>query len=298
MTWIFWVLGSHVFWAGENILTKYAVDKRIKNPYIFLILFTLLEGVIFLIWPFINFTLPSWSIIGWLMLASFLYFFGGFPYIKAMQMEEVTRINILWGLIPVISLFFGYLIGDQITGQQGLALLILVVGTILAGVHLGLGKWRFSKAFWLMLLACVSFAAYGVIMRFVFRNIPFINGFIFVLFFEFFYSLLVLFFSKKWLREFKEVVHGIDVKFVVILFLTVLTALGGSFMNQMALSLQQTSLVFSLEGFQIIFVFIVTILLSSFFPHIIKEEFDKKNLLLKLIALILMVVGIVVLNIK
>jgi len=297
MSWIFLALGSHVFWAGENILTKYSVDKKIKNPYVFLILFTLLEGVIFIIWPFINFTLPPLPVIGLLVLAGFLYFFGGFPYIKAMQSEEVTRVNILWGLIPVISLFFGYFFGERISGQESLALLILVFGTILASIHLGTGKWRFSRAFWLMLVACTAFSAYGVVMHQVFKTTPFLNAFILILFFDFLYSLIVLFFSKKWLKEFKETVGLIDWKFGLVLFLTVFTALGGGILNQLALSLQQASLVFALEGFQIIFVFVITVLLTVFLPKILQEKFDKKNLLFKLLALVFIVVGIVILNV-
>lgn len=297
MLWIFFALGSHVMWAGENILTKYAVDKKIKNPYIFLILFSILEGVVLLLWPFTNFSWPSWSVFGFLLLAAFLYFFGGFPYVKAMQSEEVSRINIFWGLIPIISLLFGYVLGERINLQETIALAILVFGTVLAGFHFEKGgKWKFSKAFWLMLLACVAFSGYGVVMHQVYKSISFLSGFILICFFELVYSLIVLFVHRRWYKEFKTVVTTIDKKFSLVLFCTVVFALTGGFLNQLALKLQQASLVFSLEGFQIIFVFFVAILLSIYFPRFLHEEIDKKNIILKLAALVFMVVGIVVLN--
>lgn len=298
MSWIFLAVGAHFFWAIENVMTKYVVDKRIKNPYVFLILFTLLEGVVFLAIPFVGFVFPSWQIILLMGVAGILYFFGGFPYIKAMQLEEVTRINILWGLIPVISLFFGYLIGDGVSWQELLALVILVTGTILAGIHLGEGKLKFSKAFWLMLITCVFFAAYGVIIRYLLQIVPFFTVFVGNIFFNFLPSLLVLVFYKKWCKDFKQVVNSLDYKFCLIFLVVVITALAGVFLNQLALAYKQTSLVFAMEGFQTIFVFAITIFLTLFLPKILKEKFDKKNLLLKLVALILMVVGIVVLNIN
>lgn len=298
MTWIFLAIGSHFAWAIENVVTKYTVDKRIKNPYIFLILFTILEGVAFLIIPFVDFCIPSPKIILLLVLAGGLYFFGGFPYIKAMQMEEVTRINILWGLIPVISLFFGYFIGDRVTLQQGVALFILIIGTILAGIHLGEGRWLFSKAFWLMFAACVCFSAYGILMRYILQMVPFFVAFLGNLFFDVLISFIVLVFHKKWRQETKQVIFSLDKKFILVLILVVATALLGVFLNQKALSYTQASLVFSMEGFQTIFVFVITGFLTLFLPRILKEKFDRKNLLLKLGALVFMVTGIVVLNLK
>ena len=96
----------------------------------------------------------------------------------------------------------------------------------------------------------------------------------------------------------KQVICSLDYKFCLTLLVLVVAVLGGVLMNQLALALQQASLVFAMEGFQTFFVFSIAIFFTIFFPRILKEKFDLKNLILKLVALMFMVVGIVVLNIK
>jgi len=69
----------------------------------------------------------------------------------------------------------------------------------------------------------------------------------------------------------------------------------GIFFNQWALVLGSAALVYALEGFQVIFVFIIATLMSIFLPHIVKEKLDKRNMLLKLLALTIMIIGILIL---
>ncbi|HRY63657.1 MAG TPA: hypothetical protein P5267_03600, partial [Patescibacteria group bacterium] len=59
------------------------------------------------------------------------------------------------------------------------------------------------------------------------------------------------------------------------------------------ISLGPVALVSSLTGVQVIFVFIMTIFLSLKAPKILKEELNKENLWLKIVALILVVTGTV-----
>ena len=297
MVWVFLAIGSHFFWAIENVMSKYMVEKRIKNPYVFIIILSLMEFLIVLLIPFVDFFVPAWSLLLLLVVTGFIYFFGGLPYIKALQAEEVSRINILWNLIPFLTLFLGYFIGDRLNWQEFGALIMLVAGAVLASIHAGAEKWRFSKAFWLMVLSCVCFSFYGIILRYLVQRMPFSVVFIWVLIFNSLAALLSL--LRKGLRqEFKETVRVITSKLWVVLFGVALIALLGVFMNQWALSLKQASLVYSFEGVQTIFVFIIVILLTIFAPRFIKEEIDKKNIILKLLALVFIVFGIIVLNLK
>ncbi|MFH1187591.1 MAG: hypothetical protein V1688_01880, partial [bacterium] len=68
-----------------------------------------------------------------------------------------------------------------------------------------------------------------------------------------------------------------------------------TFFSTWALSLGIAALVFAMEGFQVIFVFSITALISFFNPKILKEDLSFKNTLLKLIALVCMVAGIAIL---
>ena len=298
MVWVFLAIGAHFSWAIENILTKYAVEKRFANPYVFLILFSLVGIILIFALPFLGYPLPSFNILLLLFLSGFIYFYGGLPYIKAMQMEEVSRINILLSLIPIFSLGLGYFIGDRLILSEFIGMLILIFGSVLTSFHFNhtVNKWKFSKAFWLMLVVCICYAFYGVLMRQVLQQIPLIVAFVWFYIFEAIAASTILL-SKKIRIEVIETVRVIGRRDIFLVGLVVLTAWGGVILNQWALSLKQTSLVFAMEGFQAIFVFLIVGLISYFAPKYIKEEWDKKNLLLKLLALIFMVVGVIVLNI-
>ncbi|HCM53987.1 MAG TPA: hypothetical protein DIS59_03545, partial [Candidatus Magasanikbacteria bacterium] len=70
----------------------------------------------------------------------------------------------------------------------------------------------------------------------------------------------------------------------------------GTIFNQAALSLAPASLVFSLEGSQVLFVFLITMIVALFNKKALRESFDRENLVLKLLATVLLFVGIAVLG--
>ncbi len=296
MLWVFLAISAHFFWAVENVATKYIVGKRVSNPYVFLILLTVLSGGIgILIFPFVNFFVPEWKILFLLALAGFLYFYAGLPYIKAMQIEEVSRINILWNLVPIFSLFFGYFIGDRLSALEILALVFLVSGGVTASIHSREKGFSFSKAFWLMMLSCLVYSFESVLFRYVALRIPFAIAFVWVAFFEVLSALSALFLSK--IRfDFKEAIKNCGYSLLGITLGIAVIANLGIFLSQWALSLKPAALVFSFEGFQVVFVFIMAIFITHFYPRILKEEFDWKNIALKLTAMVLMIAGVVVLT--
>jgi len=106
------------------------------------------------------------------------------------------------------------------------------------------------------------------------------------------------FFFKKFRRQFALEKKSYTWQVLLLLVIIALLSRTGVFLNIKAISQGHISLINVLEGAQSIMVFVLAILLTLLAPKYIKEEWDKKNLLLKLMALILMVVGIVVLNVK
>lgn len=292
MLWIFLAISAHFGWAMENVATKYLVEKRVRNPYVFLILLTVLSGIGMLIFPFVDFFVPEWKILLLLALAGFLYFYAGLPYIKAMQIEEVSRINILWNFVPIFSLFFGYFIGDSLTSLETLALVFLVSGGITASIHSREKGFSFSKAFWLMMLSCLGYSFESVLFRYVAMSIPFAVAFVWITFFETIWALSALFLPKMRF-DFKQTIKTGGYSLLGITLAIAVIANVAIFLSQWALSLKPAALVFSFEGFQVIFVFIMALLLTRFYPRILKEETDRKNILLKITALVLMIIGVV-----
>lgn len=296
MNWIFYAVLARLFWGFGDIASKYVLNDRVKNPYIYLI-WTFMFGIItVLLIPFINFATPNLSEFIWLAIAGFVIFFGCFPYIKALQMEDVTRINIWWGFIPIFALILDWVFtGKALDGVQILAFGMMLLGSVVASLHIGMGKIKISKAFWLMVLCCFAMAVYAVIVSSLTENMNFLSVYIWTYIFIFIFSLL-LFISKKYRKVFFAELKRADKVVAGAAIWVAFVDTISSMMNVFALSLGPAALVFATEGFQPIFVFVTVLILSLFTRVNLKEEMDKRNMILKLAALALMVSGIFVLN--
>ena len=297
MFWIFLAIFANLVWAFAGIGDKYIVSKRMKDPYVYLVWFVIV-GVLMssFILPFINFSFPSFDTFLLLVLCAALYFYGGLPYIRAVQMEEASRINIWWNTIPLFSLIIGWsFFNETFTIFQLAAFIFLVVGAFVASMHVKRKKIKFSKAVWLMLFASLSYALYAVIFHTAVQNFSFISAFVLVQFLMLGFA-LTLFVSRKFRKSFNEEFKKLDWNLAGWVFGLSFLDNFGMLLNQWALVFGVAAMVFAFEGSQTLFVFILATLLSIFYPRIVKEELDRKNIILKLVALVFMIVGVLILN--
>lgn len=298
MMWIVIALAAYFFWGLVNIGDKYIITNKIKNPYVYLVLLTASGLLSLLLIPFVNFFIPELKWLLWLLLSASFYFFGSLPYVKAVSMEDITRINIWWNLIPVLTLVIAWLtINEHLTNSQMLAFVILIVGSVIASIHIKQRNISFSKAFPWMILAVISYSIYAVIIRYVTQSVPFVVTYICNALFMTGLS-FSLFLSSKFRKDFKRDVFRLNKKVVgIMLSIAIFDELALMF-NMWALSLGSVALVYALEGSQTIFVFLLVVLISLFKPKILKEEIDKYNIILKIGAICLIVVGVVMVNLS
>ena len=165
MNWIIFSVSAHFFWAVNNLMDKYIVDKKIKNPYIYIIWTGFFSLWSLALIPFIDFYIPAGKDLFLIFLAALAAFCGCFAYIKAVKMEEITRINIMWQLIPVFTFILAWIFfREMLSAQQLLAFVIFLIGGIIASLHIQKTKMSFSKAFWWMALTCLFYSFYAIIL--------------------------------------------------------------------------------------------------------------------------------------
>lgn len=293
MNWIFWAIGACFLWALVNVGEKYLVSSRIKNPFVYLCLAGCLN--IFL-WPIFFLTkieIPDWPALGLLFLTAIFYLGGSVFYVSALQKEEVSRINILWQLIPLFNFALAYILfRETLSVSQTWAFVLLVTGGILAAIHWKAKQWRWSKALLIMFWACLLYSGYAVTFGYVSNFFDPLSGWLWVNIFIMLCAPIFLL-SAKNRKDFLELRSELNrTDWLVIVGINFLD-LGAILLNMLALSLGPVALVSSLAGIQVIFVFTITIFLSLKAPKILKEELNKENLWLKISALILMVAGTV-----
>lgn len=296
MFWIAIILTSYFFWSLVNIGDKYVVSNRVSSPYVYLVWLSLLGALSVVLIPFIDFFVPDMRMLLWIFLAAVFYFFGGLPYVKSLQIEDITRINIWWNLIPFFTLIISWLVLDEkLTATQLAAFVILASGSIVASLHFKYKNLVISKALPLMIVAGISYASYAVIFRYITQTVPFAVAFVYYSMFVALLS-LTLFSFKKFRLAFAHDIKNANLKLGgTVLGLTIMEQLGILF-NVWALSLGPAAIVFAMEGTQTIFVFFLAVIISLYYPKVLKEELDKGNIILKLVAIVLIVIGVVIIN--
>lgn len=294
MLWIFLAILAHFLWALVNLADKYLLEKRISYPFMYAGWATLMgTGVSILFLPFIEFVYPSFS--QWVLIisASCLYISSIYFYLRAIKIEEPTRINVWWNLVPVFALCIEVLfLNRDVARIEYAAIALLLFGAMLASIHIGKRAIVWSSVVWSMMFSCAGFALYAVLFGFLAEEIPF--AFLFVLMCVCRSLIFVSFsvsgtFRKKMLLSTKEL-RGST---LILVALFALLDYLGIFVNNWAISLSNSAFAFAFEGTQVLFVFIIATLLSIFYPHIIKEEIDRKNILLKIAALVIIICGTV-----
>src|SRR5262245_60620811 len=159
MHWIPVALLAPACWAVGNHIDKFLLDRQLGQRGIgSLMVCSALIGV--LVMPLIlivqpnvlSITLPHAAIV---MLNGMLYVLGLLPYFYALQRDEASIVVPLFQTSAVFSYVLGLLVlGENLTGWQLGAALLIVCGSILIALELGQRRSIFkADVFVLMLLA-------------------------------------------------------------------------------------------------------------------------------------------------
>ena len=261
---------------------------------------------------------PSWP---WLfidLLAGLVFLWALIAWYKALHQSEATKVVPLVGaFIPVFSfLLADVFLGEELTPPQLLALFILIAGGVLISVKHGrqtifqkCAKYcRVSFGFLIgktyaednplrrllvnSLVAAFAFAAYYVLIKYIYNNQPFLGSYVWTRIGSFVGALALLaapayrrlIFAKK--RR-AEAVRSLP------LFLAVrLLAVAAFILLNYAISLGNVALINALQGVQYLFLIFIILALSEQYPRILQEELSRRILLQKFIGVALIAVGL------
>jgi len=292
-SWILFSVLAASIWAVVNIIDKYLIEKHVRKPLVILLIFGILS---LFVSAFIFFYHGFDELSFYNMLMAFvggsLYVLGAFFYFKAVQIEEISRIVPLFFLSPLFLLFPAvFLLGETLTLHKYLGIFLLVLGAVLITTKNpnNIGK---KKAVKLMVLATLCFSSYTFVTKYllgfadywtVFSYLK-IGSFISLIpFFCIYHSSLTSLFKKS-----KRVIALISFNEALNLLATVLFTI--------AAASGFIVLVNALGSVQPFFVLLYTIILSIFYPRILKEEITKSTISLKLIAIIMMFIGVILIT--
>lgn len=248
--------------------------------------------------PFANFGLPSSTGLFWIILDALVRILGIYTMFVALEKYDVSRVMATIGATQPIFIFVLTWVfwGPQaITGMDILAFILLLVGSFIISIK------KSTKAtesyLFITLISSVMFSLDYIFAKFVFLNQPFLQGIIWISIFIFLFVLLLVIRKKSRKEIFvQQAVSNGKTKFSFLL------AQGGggiaNLLQSFAISLAPVgflAIINSLRGVQYVFLFVITLLASLFYPKILKEELSLGIIIQKVVSIIFIVTGLAIL---
>jgi drug/metabolite transporter (DMT)-like permease len=297
MNWFFIALINPIAHAFANHLDKYLISRFFRHGSVgALVLFSSLFAVIAL--PVLWILEPNLAAIeaGKALLLMFngaMLMAAIICYLYALEIDETSFVTPLFQLIPVFGLGFGYwLLGESLTRHQLLAGGIILAGSLLLSLELTSGRARIkSKVVGLMTAASLLYAVNAVVFKYVAID----QGFLGSLFWDFAGKValgVVLFFVVKSYRH--EFIRALRSNRAAILGLNALSeilTLIGETALVFAVLYAPVAIVQSIGSIQPVFVFLLGVVLTLFFPKFGKETLTRRSLAQKVCAIAVITFG-------
>jgi drug/metabolite transporter (DMT)-like permease len=304
MNWFFVALGAPFLWALVNIADNYLVgrfsQKEKERSSGGLVLFSSLIGIViaFVIWIFVP-NVFNVSVLDKLLLfvCGILTVVWIILYLFTLEIEETSAV-VPWFLsIPVFGYILGYFfLGETLILQQFIGSGIILLGLTLISIDLKGERKKFKhKPMLYMIFGCLAIAVSGIIFKYVT-----IEGNFWVSSFWEYLGLgltgfLIFLLIPKHREEFLRMNRIGGHKIFIVNIVSELMSVSGNLLTNFALLLAPVAMVYLVGSFQPVIVLFLTIIGTRFFPHLVKENISRKNLLPKIISILIIIVGSIIL---
>jgi len=294
MLWILLVVISAFLWALTSNFDKFFIYERKIKPIIFAIFNGLLGLMVLILIPFFGFEIFSPFNIFIAILAGFAYLGLVLPYYKACEYEEISRVIILWRMGPIFTLILAAIVLKEFLATTDyIGFIFLLAAAILVSRKKGKGIFKLGIAFYLLLLSSFLASINTILSRFLYFNFDIISAYIWIRIGAFAAALLLLVFYRK---DFIKTLRNTNIKDKSWLVFKSFIDLTGLLIIGFAFSVAKAPLVSAMVNSLLpIFTFILASFFTIKLPYFIKEDLSKGMMKDKLIAMVLVLVGIYIL---
>lgn len=289
--WIIATLSGHMFNALAFVIDKYLLSKKIPEPRLYSFYIGLLGVIAIVLVPF-GVKFLNARLIFLSFASGGLFVLALYGFFRALKTGEASRIPAIVGsLNPVIIFLLSYFyLSERLSVREFFAFILLLAG----GLLISLEKKRklILRGFWMSLLASFLFSLSFVLSKYVFNQTDFLSGFFWMRMGGVIVALVYLLSGKTRVQVRLSFKADKKNKTQVVFFAgQSLGALGFVLINY-GVFLASATLVNALQSLQYVFLFIITIILSIFYPRIIKEKIAPGAVFQKIIALFLIALGV------
>ncbi len=315
--WLFITIGAYFINAGVYVADKFLLSKKIHSSiaYAFYVgVWSIFNVSLLYFWPWT----PTLQELTLDLLAGFLFLVTLVFWYKALHQSEASRVvPVVGALVPIFSFILSFVFLDEVLSrQQLLAFIILICGGVLISIKhtkvyvfqkvitrfrevigdifgkVPSGVQPTGRILVNSVTAAVFFAAYYVLMKYIYMYQPFVGSFVYSRLGSFAGVILMLF-VPEWRRVIFSQQRGAKTPKNLFYFLVIrLLAAAAFIMINYAISLGNVAMVNALQGVQYLFLFVIIVLISNKFPKMLNEQLGGGVLLQKLIGTVLICLGL------
>ncbi|PIS34916.1 MAG: hypothetical protein COT37_00170 [Parcubacteria group bacterium CG08_land_8_20_14_0_20_43_9] len=306
MLWIIFAIIAYFLLAISAIVDDFLLTGPFAKPKLYAFYVSILGIFVFVLAPF-GFAIPDSLTLLMALLSGALWFFALLGLFESLRLFEASRvIPAIGGILPVFTLGVSYFFSWQTReamepfgSAKILAFICLLLGSILIGLERNKKVTR--KSFVLAVLTAFLFALSFAAAKLVYEVQPFISGLIWIKLGGFLVALLFLF-SKEVrpgiFRKRKEQTISLFKKPKIALLFIFNQAIGAGagILQNLAIFLAPLSylaFINALEGTRYVFLLVFTIILSYRFPRFLADRISKKIIAQKILAVLLIIMGLI-----
>lgn len=295
MNWLYIGLIAYFLNAISFVIAKIMLTDLIPNPWVYTFFVSFLGIIVAVLLPF-SFFAPSLAVVLAALASGITYTFALLVFYKLLYKEEASQVvPLTGGMTPIFVFAMAFFaLGELLSTNQIIGFILIVVGGFIVSheeslkervAHMGV------KLFWGAVLSAVLFAASQVLVKFVFNNDTFINGFMWRGFGAVLGASLLLIPRKP-----RKAIFGSfkpsNVKTGFIFVAGQVAAALSFVLVNYAFSLGPVSLVNALSGIQYAFLFGFIVFLSKKYPKLLKEPLKPGIVRQKIWSIVLITAGV------
>jgi len=298
--WLLTAILAYVLFGLGSLGDKLVLNKTTQQApkpkaYMFYVgVFGLL--FVLLILPFIKFTAPSSVALVWIILDALVRILGLYTMFVAVSKYDISKVIATIGATQPIFIFILTWIfwGPQIMSGTGmLAFALLFIGSIIISIEKSIKLT--ADYLKITIFSSVMFSLEYVFSKLIYIDMQFMSAVICIQSVLFVFVLLLLISKTARAEIFSKQVIS-NRKTQLIFLCTQIVGGAGNLFQGFAISLAPVvflATINSLRGIQYAFLFVATLLLSYFFPKVLKEELSRKVIIQKTFSILLIIIGLI-----
>lgn len=306
MSWLLAALSAYFFLAVANLFDKFLVDNVLPSSKAYTFVVCLFGGLLFLAAPwFLEWPGFYWLVIN--IIAGFIFAIALWSLYEALRRGEASRTLVfIGGLTPVFSVVFSILFfKEQFSLFEWLGIFTLLIGIIIIALlpqqrsFLArlIKKLKFvqevKKGYLIFAaISALAYSSYFVLTKYAYSSQEFASAFIWT---RLGAIVFVLFFLVR-RRDREDVLQVFKKKrknkksFLVVVNQIIGSA--GFILQNYAISLGSVALINALQGVQYAFLLVFSTGLALLSPNLLKETFSWRIFLQKLVAVLVITIGL------